>query len=61
MTGAAGGIGRATAERLAADSATVVVNYIGDPEPAEDLVREIEAEEGAGRSPSPPTSHARTR
>lgn len=41
VTGAATGIGRATAERLAADGAAVVVNHVGDPEPAEQLVAEI--------------------
>ena len=45
MTGAATGIGRATASRLAADGAGVVVNYIGDPGPADELVEEIR---GAG-------------
>lgn len=41
VTGAATGIGRATALRLAADGASVVVNYIGDPSPADEVVREI--------------------
>jgi glucose 1-dehydrogenase len=41
ITGAASGIGRATAIRLAADGAAVIVNYIGDPEPAEALVGEL--------------------
>ncbi len=41
VTGAASGIGRATAARLVADGATVVVNYIGDPAPADSLVAEI--------------------
>ena len=41
VTGAASGIGRATAARLAADGAAVAVNYIGDPEPADSLVAEI--------------------
>src|SRR5919199_1317230 len=45
VTGAATGIGRATASRLAADGAAVVVNYIGDPGPADELVEEIR---GAG-------------
>jgi glucose 1-dehydrogenase len=48
VTGAATGIGRATAARLAADGATVVVNYIGDPKPADALVGEIE--QGGGRA-----------
>lgn len=42
VTGAATGIGRATAERLAADGADVVVNYIGDRGPADALVEELE-------------------
>ena len=41
VTGAATGIGRSTAARLAAEGAAVVVNYIGDPAQAESLVREI--------------------
>ena len=45
MTGAATGIGRATASRLAAEGASVVVNYIGDPAPADSLVSDVE---GAG-------------
>ncbi|MFL5781520.1 MAG: glucose 1-dehydrogenase [Thermoleophilaceae bacterium] len=48
VTGAATGIGRATAARLGAEGAAVVVNYIGDPEPAGALVREIE--QGGGRA-----------
>lgn len=42
VTGASGGIGGATAERLARDGFTVVVNYAGDPAPAEALVARIE-------------------
>ncbi|HKP92075.1 MAG TPA: glucose 1-dehydrogenase [Thermoleophilaceae bacterium] len=42
VTGAATGIGRATAARLAAEGAEVVVNYIGDAAPADALVGEIE-------------------
>jgi glucose 1-dehydrogenase len=41
VTGGATGIGRATSQRLAADGASVAVNYIGDPEPANQLVDEI--------------------
>jgi glucose 1-dehydrogenase len=43
VTGAATGIGRSTASRLAAEGADVVVNYIGDAGPADALVRELEA------------------
>ena len=41
VTGAATGIGRATALRLAADGAAVAVNYIGDRAPADEVVTEI--------------------
>jgi glucose 1-dehydrogenase len=46
VTGAATGIGRATARRLAADGAAAVVNYIGDPADAESAVAEIEGDGG---------------
>src|SRR4051812_13987543 len=41
VTGSATGIGRATAKRLAADGATVVVNYVGPPDQARSAVEEI--------------------
>jgi glucose 1-dehydrogenase len=41
VTGGATGIGRATATRLAADGAAVVVNYVGDAGDADALVAEI--------------------
>jgi glucose 1-dehydrogenase len=41
VTGAATGIGRSTAKRLAADGATVVINYVGPPDQANSAVEEI--------------------
>ena len=41
VTGAATGIGRATALRLASDGAAVAVNYVGDRAPADEVVAEI--------------------
>jgi len=43
VTGAATGIGRATARRLAAEGAGVVVNYVGDRGPADEAVAEAQA------------------
>src|SRR5437870_6408943 len=41
VTGGATGIGRSTAERLAAEGAAVAVNFIGDRSAADELVTEI--------------------
>jgi 3-oxoacyl-[acyl-carrier protein] reductase len=46
VTGASGSIGGAVAKRLARDGFTVVVNYAGKAQPAEELVRQIEAAGG---------------
>lgn len=46
VTGGASGIGRATVKRLASEGAAVVVNYIGDPNPAAALVDEVAGEGG---------------
>ncbi|MDW5597199.1 SDR family oxidoreductase [Conexibacter stalactiti] len=46
VTGASGGIGRAVAQRLAADGQAVVAAYAGNAAPAEQLVAEITAAGG---------------
>jgi 3-oxoacyl-[acyl-carrier protein] reductase len=46
ITGASRGIGRATAERLARDGASVVINYAVSDEQAKAVVNEIEARAG---------------
>jgi glucose 1-dehydrogenase len=46
VTGASGGIGRATASRLAAAGAAVVVNYFGSPDTASEVVEQIERDGG---------------
>ncbi len=47
VTGASGGIGRAVAERLAADGMSVVAHYSGNPTKAEEVVSAITANGGA--------------
>jgi glucose 1-dehydrogenase len=47
ITGAASGIGRAIAIETARQGAYVVVNYIGKPDAAQEVVREIEDDHGA--------------
>jgi len=46
VTGGASGIGRATVKRLAAEGAAVVVDYVGEAEPADVLVGEVERDGG---------------
>jgi glucose 1-dehydrogenase len=46
VTGAATGIGRSTAKRLAAEGAAVIVNYVGSEEQAASAVSEIEGDHG---------------
>lgn len=46
VTGASRGIGAAVARQLASDGASVIVNYIGSKEPADQLVNEIKQNGG---------------
>ena len=46
VTGGASGIGRATVKRLAAEGAAVVVDYVGEADPADVLVGEVERDGG---------------
>jgi len=46
VTGASSGIGLAVAEAMAAAGAAVVINYHSQPEPAEQLARQINAQGG---------------
>ena len=47
VTGAATGIGKAIAMEMARRGASVVVNYIGNASPAQDVVKTIQGEKGA--------------
>ena len=52
VTGGSGGIGRAVAERLAADGMSVVVHYAGNADRADDVVKAITGSGGSATSAS---------
>jgi glucose 1-dehydrogenase len=49
VTGASSGIGQGIAKRLGCDGASVIVDYVGTPEGAEDTERAIEQAGGQGK------------
>jgi len=59
VTGASRGIGAAIAGRLAKGGFTVVINYSGNPAPAEDLARQIETAGGHAITAQADVSDAR--
>jgi glucose 1-dehydrogenase len=50
VTGGGQGLGKAIALRLASEGASVVVDYVGDPAPAQEVVQAIEAAGSAGHA-----------
>jgi glucose 1-dehydrogenase len=48
VTGASSGIGQGIAERLASDGASVVIDYVGSPDGADDTQKAIEQQHGKG-------------
>src|SRR4029077_12723877 len=48
VTGGSRGIGRAIAERLAADGATIVINYARNEQLAQEVVKAVSAKGGKG-------------
>jgi glucose 1-dehydrogenase len=50
VTGGGQGLGKAIALRLASEGASVVVDYVGNPAPAQEVLKEIEASGAAGHA-----------
>jgi glucose 1-dehydrogenase len=50
VTGGGQGLGKAIALRLASEGASVVVDYVGNPAPAQEVLKEIEAAGAAGHA-----------
>ncbi|HEX2516632.1 MAG TPA: SDR family NAD(P)-dependent oxidoreductase, partial [Chloroflexota bacterium] len=50
VTGGSQGLGEAIARRLAQEGASVVVDYVGNPAPAQAVVQQIEAGGGRGHA-----------